>query len=210
MTAPTGAARGRPRQFDRDQALLQAMHIFWERGFEGTSLADLSSALGLTATSIYAAFGSKQALFREAVELYVSSDGNATWRALETSGTTRQAIEAMLRGTVDAFCNADTPRGCLMLLADKGLGRGNDSVKAFLQQWRAKTREQLRARLQRGVDAGELPVGTDAAAMASIVVVFLNGISIETADGVSQQDLLKAVDVFLSSWPWSDVPVKGG
>lgn len=202
MTGEPSTRRGRPRQFDRELVLRQAMHVFWERGFEGTSLNDLISTLGLTATSIYAAFGSKESLFKEAVELYVAEDGNATWRALMRPGHCRDALRAMLCDTVKVMCNADTPRGCLVVMGDRGIGKGGDTIKHYLQQWRVKARDQLRARILRAVHEGELARDVDASGLAAMVMVFLNGISVESADGVPEQELLSAVESFLSCWTW--------
>lgn len=202
MTSLPTARRGRPRQFDRDQALRTAMHVFWERGFEATSLGDLTCALGLTATSIYAAFGSKELLFKAAVELYVADDGNATWRALMRPGHCRDALRAMLYDTVTVMCNTSTPRGCLVVMGDRGISSSGEAIKVYLQQWRAKARDQLRMRFARAINEGELAPATDAAAVAGMVMVFLNGISVESADGVPEQELLAAVEVFLSTWRW--------
>lgn len=202
MTAESAARRGRPRQFDRNQVLRKAMHLFWERGFEATSLGDLTCTLGLTATSIYAAFGSKELLFKEAVELYVADDGDAVWRALTRPGHCRDALREMLCDTVKVMCDTSSPRGCLVVMGDRGISSSGDAIKLFLQRWRAKARDQLRMRFRRAVNEGELSPTTNAAAVAGMVMVFLNGISVESADGVPEQELMAAVEVFLSSWMW--------
>lgn len=204
MTSMPTARRGRPRQFDRDQALRKAMHVFWDQGFEATSLGDLTCALGLTATSIYAAFGSKELLFKEAVELYVADDGNAIWRALVKPGHCRDALRAMLCDTVRVMCSSSSPRGCLVVMGDRGISSSGETIKLYLQEWRAKARDQLRMRFARAINEGDLALATDAAAVASMVMVFLNGISVESADGVPEQELLAAVEVFLSSWTWNE------
>lgn len=201
MNGSVRLPRGRPRTFDRDEALRSAMHVFWLHGYEGTSISHLSEAMALNPTSIYAAFGSKETLFQEAVRMYTTSDGKATWRALRDEGDTRTAIESMLKETVRTFCRAATPRGCLMLLGDKGMGRGEESIRSFLQEQRNLLRKGLRVRLRQGVKAGDLPPETDLDALTSLILVFLNGISIETADGVSEAKLLKAVGALMEQWP---------
>ena len=194
------APRGRPRLFDRGEALYAAMQIFWEHGYEGTSIALLSQELNLKPTSIYAAFGSKESLFKEAVALYIEGDGGVARRALEIADT-RDSIEAMLKDTVRSFCRAASPRGCLLLLGDKGLTESDEAIRTFLKEQRAALRELLPARLSRGVEAGDLPADTDVDAMATMVLLFLYGVSIDAADGASESRLLKAVDVFLANWP---------
>lgn len=179
------------------------MQVFWEHGYEGTSMSHLSEAMGLTSTSIYAAFESKEILFQEAVRLYVSSDGRASWQALQQPGDMRTILTNMLKETVKTFCRADTPRGCLIMLGDKGLGRGHASVREYLREQRDRLRKALQVRIKQAVKAGDLPQDTDIATSASLVLVFLNGISIETADGISEARLIKSVDAVMAHWPVS-------
>src|SRR5919198_2416302 len=109
------ARTGRPREFDRDEALKRAMEIFWARGYEGTTLADLQKAMGgITAPSFYAAFGSKEDLFREAVELYKENQGAPIGKALAEGATARASIEAMLRASAAHVSGQDHPPGCLI------------------------------------------------------------------------------------------------
>src|SRR5262249_24312470 len=109
--------RGRPREFNRDEALRRAMHLFWAHGYEATSLAELQRVMGdIGAPSFYAAFGSKQSLFREAVALYNSTQGAPMVNALAKGSTARAAIEGLLRAAVRSFCQTGTPRGCFVVL----------------------------------------------------------------------------------------------
>ena len=111
------ATRGRPRAFDRDTALRQALDVFWERGYEGTSLSDLTQAMGIASASIYACFGSKEALFRETVALYGTISGAPPRRALSEHPTARAAIHAMLQATADEVTRPGDPHGCMLILA---------------------------------------------------------------------------------------------
>jgi AcrR family transcriptional regulator len=116
------SVRGRPRGFDRSEALRKAMIVFWERGYEGASLESLTAAMGISRPSLYAAFGCKEMLFREAVELYEKAEGSVTDRALDNATSARAAIEAMLRCNIDTYADPRTPAGCMIVLSS-ALGR---------------------------------------------------------------------------------------
>lgn len=161
----------------------------------------LVEAMGINSPSIYAAFGSKEDLFREAVNLYIASDGGSTWRALTEVADTRSAIEAMLKDTIRTFTNADLPRGCLIVLGARHLGGGPDPIGVFLRDQRERIRGQLRERLCQGIGAGDLPADTDVEALAGMFITFLNGVSIEAADGVAEDVLIKSADALLQRWP---------
>src|SRR5258707_15468488 len=109
--------RGRPRGFDRTEALVRAMKVFWARGYEGASISDLKAEMGIGSPSLYAAFGSKEELFREAVKLYSATEGSDTWRSLQTAPTAREGIEGVLMYTARAFTRPDKPPGCLVGLS---------------------------------------------------------------------------------------------
>ncbi|UGT63462.1 TetR/AcrR family transcriptional regulator [Nocardia asteroides] len=125
-------ARGRPRAFERAAALNRAREVFWEHGYEGTSLADLTTAMGIASPSLYAAFGSKEALFREAVELYGATYGGYTERALREEPTARASIEAMLRDNAAAYTAPELPHGCMIVLAGSTYTTRNTAVRDFL------------------------------------------------------------------------------
>src|SRR5207253_4779949 len=110
-------ARGRPRTFDPEIALRTALDLFWERGYEGTSLSDLAQAMGIASASIYACFGSKEDLFRKVMALYTTTSGEPPRRALREQPTTRAAIHAMLRATADQITGPDAPHYCMLILA---------------------------------------------------------------------------------------------
>ncbi|WP_460774738.1 TetR/AcrR family transcriptional regulator [Nocardiopsis nanhaiensis] len=190
---------GRPRRFDRSAALRTAMELFWEHGYEGTSLSMLTSAMGITPTSLYAAFGSKDALFEEAVELYDSADSSPTVRALELTPT-RDAVESMLRRNADAYVDPGTPLGCMVVLAGTNLGRGHEHVGRHLADRRAKDLARVTERIERGVSDGDLPDGLDAPALASYCVTVLQGLSVRARDGCTREEAHAVIDVAMAAW----------
>ncbi|MEW1737220.1 TetR/AcrR family transcriptional regulator [Nocardia beijingensis] len=195
------AERGRPRAFDRAEALRRAMEVFWEHGYEGASMSDLTAAMGINSPSLYAAFGGKEALFRAAVELYGHTDGGYTARALREQPTARAAVEAMLRDNAAAYTEADKPHGCMVVLAGSTYTTRNTGVRDFLIDKRRATTEDIRRRLKRGVAEGDLPPGTDTAALAGFYTTVLYGLSIQARDGASAAELTASIDCAMAAWP---------
>lgn len=196
------AKRGRPRLFDRDEAVARAMHVFWRLGYENATLPDLQEAMGgITPASFYAAFGSKEALFRETVALYRASPaGTTTARALAEQPTARASIEAMLRGAAEGFVSPERPPGCLIVLGAMHCSPASRAIQDDLTAIRRQAREDLRQRLQRGVMEGDVPAGTDLDALASFYTTLLHGLSIQARDGASREALLAAVDCGMAAW----------
>jgi len=194
------AERGRPRGFDRDAALRRAMMLFWQRGYEGVSMADLTAAIGVAAPSLYAAFGSKEALFREAIELYRATAGSATCRALECERTARGAVEAMLRDNADAFTDPALPHGCFVILGAINTAPEHAELGSHLLEYRRDTGRKVLDRLRQGVADGELPAGIDLEALANFCSTVLSGLSIQARDGASRAELQAAIDVTMAAW----------
>lgn len=192
--------RGRPREFDRAQALRQAMEVFWQRGYEGASLGDLTAAMGINRPSLYAAFGCKEALFREAVALYDAVEGASSERALNQQPTSRAAVEAMLRDNADAYVASGNPPGCMIVLSALLGTQENQAVRDFLAQSRRRGQDALRRRLKRSVAEGELPAGTDVGAVAAFYTTVLQGLSIQARDGASRAALRAIADSALAAW----------
>jgi AcrR family transcriptional regulator len=195
------ARRGRPRSFGREDALRRAMEVFWALGYESATLRDLQEAMGgITAPSFYAAFGSKEELFREAVELYSSTLGAPMMKALAERPTARAAIRALLDGAVEAFTKPGKPRGCMLVLGAINSMPANKSAQDHLRGLRARRQRAIRQRLRRGVAEGELPAGVDVGALASFYTTVIDGLAIQARDGATRKALKFAVRCAMAAW----------
>lgn len=184
---------GRPREFDREIALAKARDAFWSRGYEGVSLADLVDKLGIASARIYAAFGSKEALFREAVELYAADEGGAAERAVAEEPTATLAIERSLREVIENCTRKGRPQGCMVVSAATNCTVENDGVRDFLAGYRARRTALLRERLERAVAGGELRPDTDAEALADHYAAILIGLAVQARDGMPRKRLLATI-----------------
>jgi AcrR family transcriptional regulator len=194
--------RGRPRTFDRNAALCAALRVFREHGYEGATLAELQEAMGgLSPPSLYAAFGSKEELFKEAVATYRDSIAKVTVSALEAPGvSTREAIASMLRATVAHLTKSGEPRGCLIVLGATQCSKESENVSEHLREMRVKTQDIIRARIKRGVTEGDVPKKANIEAMATFITTFGHGLSIQARDGATRTALNAAVECALAAW----------
>jgi AcrR family transcriptional regulator len=194
------AARGRPRNFDREEALRRAIDVFWARGFDGATLEELQAAMGgIAPPSFYAAFGSKDQLFREAVELYRHTVGARVLGALEAP-TAREAIGGLLRSAAEQFCSGDGPRGCLIVLGAINCTRINKEAHDHLHGIRQEGPKIIRQRLARGVADGDVPASAPVSDMASFYSTVMHGLALRARDGASREALLAAVDAAMAAW----------
>jgi AcrR family transcriptional regulator len=189
---------GRPREFDREQALRKARDAFWDRGYEGTSMADLVSALGIASARIYAAFGSKEELFRETVALYEAEEGGFADRALDQEPTAWRAIERMLRDAVDTYTKRGRPKGCMVVSAATNCSNSNEAVRSWLAEHRRARTASIIARLRAAVERGELPESTNVQALGDCFAALLHGLSVQARDGISKERLLALIPPAMS------------
>lgn len=195
------AQMGRPRQFDRDSALIKAMHLFWQNGFDSTSLSQLKAELGISAPSFYAAFGSKEALFQETVALYLKSHGTVMECLWDAQLPPRAAIELALRASARMQTEAGHPTGCMVALGVTSAGAvENVAGAAALAAARARNRAGIVACIERGVALQELDPATDVAALAGAFEGFLLGLSTLARDGATIETMDRAVTQILRLW----------
>ena len=191
---------GRPREFDLEKALDQALNVFWRKGFEGASLPDLTKAMGINRPSLYAAFGNKEELFRRAMERYLEGPACHTREAL-AEPTARAVAERWLRGTIELLTRPRHPRGCFMVQGALACGQAGDAVRREMARHRANGEAALRERFERAQSEGDLPRECNAADLARYVAAVNFGLSVQAAGGAKRAELESVVDMALRAWP---------
>lgn len=191
--------RGRPRSFDRDAALASAMQVFWEKGFEATSVSDLCQAMGLNPPSLYSAFGDKERLFIEAVDRYLNSNRESCPYVEEA--TARGAIEKLLTYAAHQFTDSSHPHGCLMMMATTTAANSSEALRKLIAGKRASGRENMRARIRRGMAEGDVPADADAGALTDFYFTILTGMALQAREGASRARLLATVEQAMSLFP---------
>ena len=196
---------GRPRAFDIETALDQALQVFWQKGYEGTSLSDLTKAMGINRPSLYAAFGDKEALFRKALDRYADGPAGYIRNALNEP-TALLVAEHLLRGTVDLLSDPRTPRGCLWVQGALACGNAADPVRQELTLRRAAGEASIRRRFKRAISESDLPHDTNAADLARFITNVIVGMSVQAAGGACRGELLRVARIALRAWPTSATP----
>jgi AcrR family transcriptional regulator len=188
--------RGRPREFDVDQALDRALRVFWRRGYEGATLPALTAAMGINRPSLYAAFGSKEELFRRALDRYAEGPAAYVRQALDEP-TARAVAERLLGGAIDLLTDRSNPRGCLLVQGALACGEAAESVRRELAARRAASEAALRRRFARARADGDLPADSDPADLARYMVTVVRGMAVEAAGGARREELRRVADLVL-------------
>lgn len=190
----------RPREFDEDQVLENALRAFWENGYEGTSLTVLLGATGLTKSSLYGAFVNKETLFRRVLERY--HQRYLTFRAEALAEQTpRRVAERLLLGAIELHSGEFSPAGCLELNGALACSGDNDSIREMLATNRNVTRQVLRTRFEQIQGNGALPAGMTADSAANLLATVIQGMAVQAKSGATPEEMLDVVNSVLSSWP---------
>lgn len=194
------AAKGRPREFCTAQALAAALGVFWSKGYEGASMADLTEAMGITKPSLYAAFGNKEQLFHQALDRYEAEKLAYTREALKQPSA-RAVAEHFMRGAVAAQTSTCDPKGCMGVISATACGAEADSIKAHIMERRASSNAALVARFQQAQRDGDLPAHLDPQGLAFYLYALLQGMAVLASSGATRADLDGVVNTSLSMWP---------
>ena len=189
------------RQFDREEALATAMELFWRHGYEATSMAMLLKAMGLTAPSLYAAFGNKEKLFAEAVEHYARNFGSKVIAPLSAPISAREAMEQVLLIAASRTDAAKTPPGCFISFGAVNSADHKSAPVTLLRSMRAAMARRLRDRFQKAVETGELPSSVDTARLARFYYAVFGGIMLRALDGYSRSELEAVAHDSMLAWP---------
>lgn len=192
-------AVGRPRAFCMEKALDSALNVFWKKGYEGTSLPDLTDAMGINRPSLYAAFGNKESLFRKALDRY--DEKNACITALLEESPAARALETLLSTMVVKLTDPETPSGCLAVTGALSCSDDTLGIKQELASRRDKSGQLIVARLERAKAEGELPKDTDAAALARYFSTVMQGLSVQASGGATHDELMAVVRTAMLAWP---------
>lgn len=194
------AAKGRPREFDVEEALVAALRVFWSRGYEGASLTELTEAMGITRPSLYAAFGNKEALFRKALDLYEREKLGYMQTAL-SAPTARGVAERLLFGALQMQSSSCDPKGCLGIISSVAAGPEAESIRAEVIARRASSHRLVVERFERARAEGELPDTVDPESLARYLLAILQGLSLQAGAGASCVELKDLVETSLKLWP---------
>ena len=199
-TTQTKKPRGRPPAFDREEALEKALQLFWQHGYEGTSMAELMQAMGMNKPSIYAAFGNKEELFRKALQRYLSGPVAYAVEALHEA-TARTVVEKFLHASVALLASQETPKGCFIVQSALACGAGSTLIRDELTLQRKRFEAALAQRFELAREEGDLPADAKPLDLARYVATVHHGLSVQAASGANREELLAVVELALRNWP---------
>ncbi|MDR9761816.1 TetR/AcrR family transcriptional regulator [Rhizobium redzepovicii] len=197
MKNPSARRRGRPPAFDRETVLAAARETFWAHGYEGASIADLTTAMGITTQSLYAAFRSKADLYRAALEQYRAL-GAGTFSALGEPIDTVSAFERILQGSAAIFSAPEHPKGCMISTAALNCASENDMIADHVAALRRRSLDTFAARIERGIREGDISAETNPRALARFLGAIVQGMSVQARDGASLEELLDIASLAMS------------
>jgi AcrR family transcriptional regulator len=191
---------GRPLGFAENEALEAAMRVFWEKGYEGATLADLTEAMGINRSSMYATFGDKEALFRLAIARYAEGPAAYVRKALEQR-TARAVVEALLLGALELLTDPSHPRGCLSVQGALACGSYAQAMKEAMIEWRRQGEADIQRRLQRARREGDFAKDVDPGDLARYICTVLSGLAVQATNRSSRAEMARTVDMVLRSMP---------
>jgi AcrR family transcriptional regulator len=198
----TKRGRGRPSVFDRDAALKEAMKLFWERGYQGTSFDDLIAAMGISASSFYNSFGSKEALYCEATQSYLDTSGHWFFAILNDESTdTRAAFSRLFAATAEEFTRGDHPPGCMISLACTQTPPALENIREMMAEHRAFSEGAMAERIRKGIADGDVPDDTDVDMLAAYYSAVARGLAVQARDGGSREKLAAIGRLAMRAWP---------
>lgn len=200
MSTTTCTQMGRPRAFDTEKALENALAVFWQKGYEGASLSDLTSAMGINKPSLYSAFGNKEQLFLKAIDLYEKRPCNFYYPALEKP-TAFEVAECMLRGAANSLADTSHPQGCIVVQGALSCSEAGTSVKQALIAKRLSAEQELSERFSRAQAQGDLPASADPTALAKFLGTVMQGMAIQATSGASEEQLMQVAELSLLAFP---------
>lgn len=201
MERPAKRHAGRPRTFDRQKALGIALDLFWRHGFGGTSITQITEAMGISPPSLYAAFGSKEALYREAVALYMERYGSFMSGLLDQQCSARAAVEYALRGVAKLFSQTGHATGCMVACAELHASPDNAALVAEMAELRRNAQRALYAKLEAARKSGELPPQIDTATLAAFYTMVIQGMTVQARDGAKTAMLKRLATLAMQAWP---------
>lgn len=189
----TPRKRGRPPAFDRETVLAAARDVFWEHGYDGSSIADLTASMGITPQSLYAAFQSKADLYREALDQYRRMPRPYPGNPLREEIETVAAFERFLRNSAMIFTAPDHPKGCMISTAVLNCASENEDIAYYVSALRQQTLDAFTTRIERGIAEGELRPDTNAKSLARFLGAIVQGMSVQARDGATSEELMEMV-----------------
>jgi AcrR family transcriptional regulator len=202
LLSPKAPAKtGRPMSFDKEAALASAMHLFWQRGYEGTSMAELTAAMKITAPSLYNAFGGKEQLFLAAIERYMSTIGSAAKAALDDTPQAREAIRLVLEHTAREDVRSSHPRGCMLVASANNGSAAPQAALQHVARYLHLHETAFRQRIERGQRDGDVAASVDAAGLASFYLSVVSGMATLARNGAGRDQLLAICGHAMRAWP---------